>query len=134
MSIFNQTMMLIDKFPFGRRTIRRSVLACLTKKFKSSFIREVDGIYLALDLNQSLDKEYLIGKYDKHELAFLMKACEKGGSFVDIGANQGIYSLMIAKKYTACKVIAFEPDPYSVAKFRKNISLNNIENIVLIPK
>lgn len=130
-------MMSINRLPFCRRTLRRLTLACVTKKGKSHLITKVDGISLALDLNQHLDKEYFIGKYDREELSFLMKAfenCEKGTAFVDIGANQGLYSLMIAKSVPDCQVIAFEPDPYSVEKFRENIVLNNAENIVLVPK
>jgi hypothetical protein len=39
------------------------------------------GVNLALDLNQSLDNEYLAGKYDGDELSFLMDSYEEGGAF-----------------------------------------------------
>lgn len=134
MPLFNHVLESINILPFGRRTLRSWLYACTTKKAKSHFIASVGGVRLALDLNQHLDNEYLQGKYDAKELDFLFGAYEPGGAFVDIGANQGFYSLMLANKFPDCKVISFEPDPYSIQKFKENIVLNKAENIVLIPK
>jgi len=51
----------------------------------------------------------------------------------DIGANIGIYSLLIAKKYPDSNVIAFEPEAGNYYKLNKNILLNNLKNLVPFP-
>src|SRR6516164_10203511 len=43
------------------------------------------------------------------ELAFLDKLAPRGGTAVDIGANQGIYAYALAE--IADRVVAFEPNP-----------------------
>ncbi len=46
------------------------------------------------------------------------------GTFIDIGANVGKYSIILAKNPNI-KVIAFEPDPYNLEALKFNIVLNN---------
>jgi FkbM family methyltransferase len=86
---------------------------------------------MEIDVTQNLDMEYAYGKYDADELAFLESNYEPGACFLDIGANMGFYSLFLAKRHPEMKLLAFEPDPYNIAKFKRNIGLNKIENISL---
>ena len=94
----------------------------------SPLLREVVcrpcGFWMHLDLTQLLDFEYAMGIYDKREIEFLMESHEEGAAFVDIGANQGFYSLYYAHHRPGARILAFEPDPYSIEKIRKNVSLN----------
>jgi FkbM family methyltransferase len=56
------------------------------------------------------------------------------GIFLDIGANAGKYSLLVAKKYPMSKIYCFEPSPNTQFVLRKNIELNNKQkNITLMP-
>lgn len=55
---------------------------------------------------------------------------ESGDIVFDIGANVGSFSIFAAKK--GAKVIAFEPDPYNLRYIKKNISINNLEDLVII--
>jgi FkbM family methyltransferase len=48
--------------------------------------------------------------HDAGDLRFLWKVLRPGMTFIDIGANQGIYSLVAGKKLRTCgSVVAFEP-------------------------
>ena len=49
-------------------------------------------------------------------------------TFMDIGANIGIYSLYAAKR--GHKVVAFEPESQNFALLQRNISLNNLDNYI----
>jgi FkbM family methyltransferase len=71
------------------------------------------------------------GKYEP-ELPFLIEACANGGTFLDIGANVGVYSLNIARALgKQGKVWSFEPNPECFALLKENIEINQIENIEL---
>jgi FkbM family methyltransferase len=54
------------------------------------------------------------------------------GIYIDIGAWIGPTVLYCANIYG--KVIAIEPDPVALSRLKKNISVNNFNNIVLIEK
>ena len=49
------------------------------------------------------------GSYEDEQISFLTKKIQQLNPhmFVDIGANSGIYSLLIGKKFPKLKVIAF---------------------------
>lgn len=51
----------------------------------------------------------------------------KGSVVVDAGAHIGCFSLLAAT--TACKVLAFEPEPSNYQMLRKNVKLNNLKNV-----
>ena len=55
----------------------------------------------------------------------------EGGTFFDIGANIGIYSLYYAKSKGG-KVVSFEPSVFNLRQLAKNVSLNRLENSITI--
>jgi len=75
--------------------------------------------------------EYAYGIYDSHELAFLESNYRAGDWFLDIGANMGFYSLFLSTRNPGIKILAYEPDPYNIEKFKQNIKLNGVKNIIL---
>jgi len=48
--------------------------------------------------------------------------------FIDIGANQGLYSLIAGSNTNCLKVLAFEPVPVIAAMLEENIKINNLSN------
>jgi len=56
-------------------------------------------------------------------LSFLRKHIEKG-TFIDIGANVGLISLLLADKIQ--HAILFEPNPVAAARARENLALNHL--------
>lgn len=55
---------------------------------------------------------------------------EKDQIFIDVGANAGIYSTLMAKKYPNAEIYSIEPEPFIFKILNKNIALNKVENIV----
>ncbi|WP_020596968.1 FkbM family methyltransferase [Spirosoma panaciterrae] len=49
------------------------------------------------------------------------------GTFLDIGANAGKYSIIIAQKYPKVKVFSFEPAPKTYSVLVENIKINRLE-------
>ena len=52
---------------------------------------------------------------------------------IDIGANIGIFSTYLAKRFPQVKIYAFEPFPISFHFLCKNIKENQITNIIPVP-
>ena len=50
--------------------------------------------------------------------------------FMDIGANQGIYTLVASKNKNIKKIYSFEPVPENFESLKKNIRLNNSKKII----
>lgn len=53
--------------------------------------------------------------------------------FVDVGANEGYFSILASKLVKTGKVLAFEPQNRLVSVLKKNIQLNFTENVILCP-
>lgn len=60
-------------------------------------------------------------EYDFKEIDF-----QPGDCVIDIGANVGIISIFLAKKYPFLKIYSYEPVKRNYENFIRNISLNNI--------
>lgn len=52
--------------------------------------------------------------------------------FVDVGANVGKYTVPLARHYK--HVYAVEPDPDNLYALKRNIELNNLSNVTIVPK
>ena len=65
------------------------------------------------------------------ELAYLDTLLSPGGTFIDVGASFGIYSLVASKVVgPRGRVISFEPTSQSFAVLQRNIVLNRLTNIL----
>ncbi len=70
--------------------------------------------------------------FDPNEFWFLGQILEKGQTFVDVGANVGVYSLFAARQVGASgQVIAFEPSRRESRSLLRNMDINRISNVAL---
>ncbi len=68
--------------------------------------------------------------YEKKEWQFVQKFLKPGMVFFDIGANQGFYTLLAAKKVgPQGKIFAFEPVPREFKNLKWNIFINGLKNV-----
>ncbi len=68
------------------------------------------------------------------ELAYLERALSPGNTFVDVGANLGIYTLVASRIVgPSGRVIAFEPSAQSFSQLKANITLNGLTNVQVYP-
>ena len=78
------------------------------------------------------------GEYEKTEIEWIKQRIEyhhkRTVVFIDVGANVGIYSLIVAKLLKENdEVWSIEPDPRNLARLKKNLKANKIkEEIVSI--
>lgn len=71
-------------------------------------------------------------EYDRQVEVAISKFVKKGDVVIDIGANIGIFSLMLSQKTGKTgKVLSYEPSTFHSKTLAKNISINRIENILV---
>ncbi len=99
-------------------------------------IRWVDGLRLDLVLGNDQSRCLFVGgSFEPNEFAFLQKALTRGAVFVDIGANEGFYTVFAANLIgPRGRVIAVEPSPREYGRLDRNIALNRLTNVTLVAR
>jgi FkbM family methyltransferase len=65
------------------------------------------------------------------ERAFLNDYYLTDGALTDVGANLGIVSIILARRFSSRLVHSFEPNPTTFSSLQKNAKLNGCHNICL---
>jgi FkbM family methyltransferase len=88
-------------------------------------VRFRDGVHIC----------YRVNKGDLHSIreiwfeeAYRLPFDAPAGLLLDLGANIGMTSVWLARKYRFAQIIAVEPDPRNVALLRRNLALNKINS------
>lgn len=110
---------------------------------RNEFIEDDTGFFLHLDgLNLFFQASSSFSAIEVYEEIFSEKKHFLAPGFegddvqvvVDVGANQGFYTLKLKQKNPDCKVVLVEPNPYEFAVLSKNMKENHISNVHLVPK
>lgn len=68
--------------------------------------------------------------YEPKTLALCERLLISGGTFFDIGANLGLYTVAMSRNPDT-HVFAFEPDAFNYMALKRNIALNERHNVIL---
>lgn len=113
------------------------------KKAANTLIRAVipkilsrHGIKVALNPQDPVISGALtFGVYEKAEIRFLQSVCRPGQTFLDVGANVGLYTALVGKGIQAQgKIVALEPDLSNFEYLKKTVSANRLANVICVPK
>ena len=126
----------IIRHPFNKN---RKIISILLF-FKWQLVSRVWDNYLVYQLTQNtriLVKNGLIGVtgniytglFEFEDMMFSLHLLENGDTFLDIGSNVGVYSVLLSGEKKA-KSIAFEPIPATFKILESNVKLNNLECLV----
>jgi FkbM family methyltransferase len=84
------------------------------------------------DSEQSSNIVYFNGYPDFWEMSFLRGYLREGDNVVDIGANVGVYTVMLSRAVgEQGSVTAFEADPHTMSRLREQISQAGLSNVSL---
>jgi FkbM family methyltransferase len=73
-----------------------------------------------------------MGEYDYNNMRFVRSSLKhSGGTFFDVGANIGAYTL-IASEISGAKVVSMEPHPQTFAVLADNVRLNARHNVTCL--
>ena len=93
------------------------------------FLENKDGVFFVRRNSADLWMLSTLGEFDMRKYFSLSE-----GTFLDIGANVGKYSIIISKQIKdKGKVFSFEPEPSNLIALKRNIKLNKAKNITIIP-
>lgn len=128
---------LIAKVGLGFGSIKKIYAKILTKANGNN---PLDIIYHNLKFrlhphNNTIESKMVVSSKlrEGKELDVISKFVEHGGTFLDIGANIGYYSLMAAR-LGADKILAIEPNPIVLNRFKVNIKFNKYEKKIKVLK
>ncbi len=98
--------------------------------FPPTVDHEIRGIKYRLNITDNpTDAKILLSSkiYDGTELDYLSR--NGGEVFIDIGANTGYYSLILAQRGFS-RIVAIEPNPVTLKRLHYNINLNDFAKMI----
>lgn len=102
-----------------------SLSSCLFFDQKSPLIIEREGIRYQMNPKDPIQRRIIMGFYENYSLQKVKELIPPRGSFLDIGANIGFYSLNIAQHLQGVgHIYAFEADPGVAYQLKSNVQLN----------
>ena len=123
---------IVKKIPLIKR-VYPSIMKMFYKNKKIKF--KFFDLNLEGNFSEPMNKEiFLFNNYENLQIEFLVKNIKKYDLkyFLDIGANSGIYSLIIGNKFNKIKIKSFEPVKKTITEFKNNLKLNKqLKNIKL---
>jgi FkbM family methyltransferase len=76
---------------------------------------------------------FWLGRKDHYDLYHLQRILQPGHVFLDVGANFGYYSVVLASRLNRqCVVHAFEPNPPTLTRLRRHVAINGLKDVVHI--
>jgi FkbM family methyltransferase len=90
--------------------------------------RRLHGVRLG-DLNGFSEYHSVGAGLSDDEIAFLAGCALPDGSLVDVGANLGLFSVVLARLHPDRRIFAFEPNPPTCAALRANVARNRAHNV-----
>ncbi len=114
----------------GGRTIRQFVRKMMLPKSRLARAK-VQGSIMVLDMQSASTRDMCLnGIYEPETTRYIKSIIKKGETFIDIGANCGYYTLLLARLVgPSGKGFSFEPIPHLYRILRHNLETNNYPNI-----
>jgi len=103
---------------------------------KQHVFRTSHGFLLNGDLTEYLQAWiYVFGSYELPTVRLIRSYLQPGDVAVDVGAQIGYLTLVMATSASRqTSVLSFEPESGNITRFKANMNLNSIENVLLIEK
>lgn len=90
----------------------------------------MDGVSILVKANEDVGRQiYFAGRYEVSESDYLAQAIRETDVCLDIGANIGYYTLLLAKLAKRGEVHSFEPVPMNVHLLNLNVLANRFTNV-----
>tara|TARA_Y100000590_G_scaffold444358_1_gene575004 strand:+ start:329 stop:1291 length:963 start_codon:yes stop_codon:yes gene_type:complete len=122
---------ILGIIPLIKHALKYYFIKYFTNKY--FYKRKIYNYQLYLRLSDpGLSRDLAIRGTREEQLKFIIdKEVASGNVILDVGANIGYYSIMLANIVGSNgKIYALEPEPTNYQTLEKNITLNKLENII----
>jgi FkbM family methyltransferase len=95
-------------------------------------LREFQGEF-AMDGRSDLFRSILeTGSYEPRLAEMCLRHLDPERDVIDVGANVGFYTVLLAQRLVNRRVLAIEPSENALARLRSNISRNSVDDSVVV--
>jgi FkbM family methyltransferase len=92
------------------------------------------GLRLNVDTSSYLEAHvFFFGSYEPEVGQLLPRLIRPGGCAIDVGANVGVHTLVMARAAGTGAVLACEPNPAILERLRANVLVNRLGNVKVLP-
>lgn len=132
---FRAARAVVRRLPAGRFRAFERLSRVRIAPFEDRLDASLGGWRYGCDLRNVIAREAcLTGRTAPAETAVVRASLPAGGTFVDVGANWGYFTLVAADAVgSAGRVVALEPDPRVHAELRANVARNGIGTVTVLP-
>ena len=125
---------IIRRLPLGRYRVMNWLCRGSSARFVARFPGSDLGLRFECDLRNGLAREvFYTGSYEPPETMLIRRLVDPGGTFVDVGAHWGYFSLMMAEHIGSLGwVVAIEADPRIYAILERNFALNDLPQVRVV--
>ena len=97
-------------------------------------LRWLEGLIAESHLGSDLSRCVFVGgAYEPNEFALLASVVQPGMTFIDVGANEGLFSTFVARRTGPTgRVFAIEPSSREFGMLERNLMLNRLDNVAAI--
>lgn len=110
---------------FSRRLDKKPFITCFDRDIK-----------INVSLSEHIESQIFwqgVQEGDRGEVRLLKSLFAPHHTFIDVGSNIGVFSLIAAKRLTRGEVHTFEPSVYHLEKLKANLLLNKLDNVRIHP-
>jgi len=127
----------VFRHPIGgfERALRKLYDRVMRGLGRVPYTAHAQGARFVVDTTDLIDRELAINAiWEAPQLEDFAALCtsRRIDYFLDIGANAGVYSILLAKKNLGGEIIAFEPDPGNRARLLANIQVNGLQDRIRV--
>lgn len=118
-----------------RTAVRRAMLrmhnpAGKPEAFEGT-INTAFGIQIHVNTYELVQRDVFLVGHEPEVTALIRRLLRPESDAVDVGANAGVHTLMMAQCASRGRVLACEPNPGTAEELRANVRLNGVTNIVV---
>jgi FkbM family methyltransferase len=94
-------------------------------------VKWYDGLHLELRVGTDISRLIFVGgEIDPNEFAFLDRFLKPGMCALDVGCNEGLYTLFLRRRVgRGGRVVAIEPSARELERLKRNLALNSFADV-----
>ena len=116
----------------GLRTLYSEAMRLLGRQ---PHVVRAQGASFVVDTTDLIDRSLAFyGHWEGDQVEDMAQVCKRcdADAFFDVGANSGVYSILLALAGAARQFVAFEPDPGNRARLTANLAANRLTGRVRV--